>query len=105
MIYRLKENLLFFIFFWGRFQQHFCTKKSCKRDEKLFFWRMANKFGKKCGNLSLKFGLLFVGDIGNFRLGKKSLLKSTLVVNLINILRAAFCANIVCQKFTISNYY
>jgi len=46
---------------------------------------MAYKFGKKFANLSLKFGVLFVGEIdqciflcaGNFLLGKKSLVKLT----------------------------
>jgi len=26
-------------------------------------WQMANKFGKKCNNLSFKIGVLFVGEI------------------------------------------
>jgi hypothetical protein len=30
-----------------------------------FVWQMANKFVKKFANLSLKFGVLFVGEIGS----------------------------------------
>jgi hypothetical protein len=50
-------------------------------------WRMANKFGKKCANLSLKFGVLIVCEIERLFFAKccvpeaiawqKSLVKST----------------------------
>jgi len=37
------------------------------QDERLFsahgVWKTANKFGKKCANLSLKFGVLIIGEI------------------------------------------
>jgi hypothetical protein len=55
-----------------------------EQDEKLFIlansvWQMANKFGEKCTNFNLTFGVLFVGEIdqnffcapATFLLGKK----------------------------------
>jgi hypothetical protein len=62
------------------FLRLFCTNKI-----RIFLWwnglwRTANKFGKKCTNLSLKIGVLFVGEIdqrrifrvpATFRLSKK----------------------------------
>jgi len=60
------------------FHKHFCStfSRTIRKGGVLLpngVWQMANKFGKKCTNLSLKFGVLFVGEIDEriFCLAKK----------------------------------
>jgi len=79
---------------------------SHKQDEKLF-WQTANKFDKKCTNISLKFGVLFVGEIdlrifcspAIFCLAKKSLVKSTP-----SVLNIFFCIPDRQRRFTMLGF-
>jgi len=61
-----------------------------EQDEKLFsahsVWQTANKFGKECANLSLKFGVLIVVEIERQKLPIKTLMKMTPGVDFISIL-------------------
>jgi len=65
--YRLQSGLGFDNDTWGQFHQHVrgAFRENWMRS---FFsahsvWRMENKFGKKCANLSLNFGVLVIGEI------------------------------------------
>jgi len=71
---------------WGQFHPHFCAAFSQEQDEKPKFGKRQTGFGKMCNNLSLKLGVLILGEIeqrflcqtlfaDNFLVWQKSLVK------------------------------